>query len=120
MQNTNWAIGPTVPTTLLDPTTATNQGLQSSSDPKGKKNYSTAPTLLTTPKVLFRTQKGPIRTQHTAQLCGTAYPNPPRTREAISASLEASPPRPSTAHHLSASLEGSEPTLGRADRLRLA
>ena len=88
-QNMNWAIGPTVTTTL---SAVTNQGLQSSSDPNGKKDYSAASAFLTTPKVLSRTQRGPIRTRPMAQLRSTAHPRPP-LGPAGQSPLRSRPPR---------------------------
>ena len=89
---------------MSDPTNATNQGLRSSSDPKGKKDYSTASTLLTTPKVLSRTQRGPIHSpavwySPSEPPLEPAEQSPPHSRVADlpsgertnSASLEATP-----------------------------
>ena len=51
------AIRPTVPTTLPGSTTTASLDLPSSSDPNGKKDYSTAPTLLQRPKSFPRPEK---------------------------------------------------------------
>jgi len=88
-------------------TTTTSLDLPSSSDPKGKKDYSTAPTLLQHPKSF----PGPKEAQSSLSLRPTSAVRPirglPLTHGATSASLKASPPRPSIAHRTSASLEAT-------------
>ena len=120
-------------------TVMTNQGKLSSSDPKGKKDYSKAilerkkvpkPPMMTTPSSLYtripwnssssptapESSPGPKEAQSVLGPRPSTAVRPirgsPRTRRIISASLEASPPRPPTMRYTYASLEGSGPTLG--------